>query len=69
MMMVYSSIVWGKTLRDGSDNVFGIKRSPQTICPRNRVLHVGGSTAETRFYTGVSISSDHPSRHCFRPTF
>ena len=26
--------VWGKTLRDGSDNVFGIKRNPQTtICP------------------------------------
>ena len=26
--------VWGKTLRDGSDNVFGTKRYPQTtICP------------------------------------
>ena len=26
--------VWGKTLRDGDSNVFGIKRNPQTrICP------------------------------------
>ena len=26
--------VWGKTLREGSENVFGIRRDPQTtICP------------------------------------
>ena len=26
--------VWGKTLRDGDNNVFGIKRNPQTkMCP------------------------------------
>ena len=26
--------VWGKTLRDGDSNVFGIKRNPQSrICP------------------------------------
>jgi hypothetical protein len=26
--------VWGKTLRDGNSNIFGIKRNPQTsVCP------------------------------------
>ena len=32
--------VWGKTLRDGHDNVFGIKRNPQAkICPVQGIEH------------------------------
>ena len=32
--------VWGKTLRDGDNNVFGIKRNPQTkICPVQGIEH------------------------------
>ena len=42
--------VWGKTLRDGDNNVFGIKRNPQTkICPQcsgKRTLHGSGSATK-----------------------
>ena len=32
--------VWGKNLRDGDDNVFGIRRNPQTrICPVQGIQH------------------------------
>ena len=32
--------VWGKTLRDGDDNVFGIKRNRQAkICPVQGIEH------------------------------
>lgn len=32
--------IWGKTLRDSSDNVFGIRPNPQTlICPVHGIEH------------------------------
>ncbi|XP_028513090.1 uncharacterized protein LOC114574514 [Exaiptasia diaphana] len=49
--------VWGKTLRDGDQNVFGIRRNPQTvICPISGadiaeiMDHVGWSRRHTAHY-------------------
>lgn len=49
--------VWGKTLQDGDNNVFGIKRNPQTkICPQcsgNRTLHGSGLATKDQFNAGI----------------
>jgi integrase len=53
--------VWGKTLRDGDQNVFGIRRNPNlTICPVAAIEH----------YVAVSnaMQIDLTTGYLFRPT-
>ena len=53
--------VWGKTLRDGSDNVFGIKRNPQTtICPVHGI--------ERYMLVAQQLKLDLTQGYLFRPT-
>ena len=53
--------VWGKTLRDGDNNVFGIKRNPQTkICPVQRIEHYMAVAQQLRI--------DLTRGYLFRPT-
>lgn len=53
--------VWGKTLRDGSSNVFGIKRNPQTaICPVHGI--------EQYMAIAEELKIDLRSGYLFRPT-
>ena len=41
--------MWGKTLRDGDNNVFGIKRNPQTkICPVQGIEHYMAAAQKLR---------------------
>ena len=53
--------VWGKTLRDGDDNVFGIKRNPQAkICPVQGIEHYMAVAQQLRI--------DLTRSYLFRPT-
>ena len=53
--------VWGKTFRDGDNNVFGIKRNPQTkICPVQRIEHYMAVAQQLRI--------DLTRVYLFRPT-
>ena len=53
--------VWGKTLRDGYDNVFGIKRNPQAkICPVQGIEHYMAVAQQLRI--------DLTRGYLFRPT-
>ena len=53
--------VWGKTLRDGDNNVFGIKRNPQTkICPVQGIEHYMAVAQQLRI--------DLTRGYLFRPT-
>ena len=55
------NLVWGKTLRDGDNNVFGIKRNPQTkICPVQGI----------EYYMAVAqqLRIDLTRGYLFRPT-
>lgn len=53
--------VWGKTLRDGSNNVFGIKRNPQTkIYPVQRI--------ERYMAVAQHLGIDLTRGYLFRPT-
>ena len=53
--------VWGKTLRDGDSNVFGIKRNPQTkICPVQGIEYYMAMTQQLRI--------DLTRGFLFRPT-
>ena len=59
MMGFYS--IWGKTLRDGDQNVFGIRRNPQSvICPIRGIEH----------YVDVArrMQVDLTRGYLFRPT-
>ena len=53
--------IWGKTLRDGDQNVFGIRRNPQTaICPiRGIELYMGVARQ-----IGINLTTSY----LFRPT-
>ena len=47
--------VWGKTLRDGDDNVFGIKRNSQAkICPAQGIEHYIAVAQQLR----IDLTSD-----------
>ena len=53
--------IWGKTLRDGNENVFGIRRNPQSvICPIRGIEH----------YVDVArrMQVDLTRGYLFRPT-
>ena len=53
--------VWGKTKRDGSDNVFGIKRNPQTvICPVHGI--------ERYMLVAQQLNLELTQGYLFRPT-
>ena len=53
--------VWGKTLRDGHSNVFGIRRNPQTvICPVKGI--------EDYMAIARQVKVDLTKRYLFRPT-
>ena len=53
--------VWGKTLGDGSDNVLGIKRNPQTtICPVHGI--------ERYMLVAQQLKLDLTQGYLFRPT-
>ena len=52
--------VWGKTLRDGDSNVFGIKRNPDVVCP------VAG--IERYIEIARSLNIDLTTGYLFRPT-
>ena len=52
--------VWGKTLRDGDNNVFGIKRNPGK--QRSVPLYGSGSATKDRFNEGLSFSPTYSSR-------
>ena len=55
------SHVWGETLRDGSDNVFGIKRNPQTvICPVHGI--------ERYMLVAQQLKLELSQGYLFRPT-
>ena len=63
--------VCGKTLRDGDNNVFGIKRNPQTkICPVQGIEHLygSGSAIRDRFNEGIPFSPNYSSREHTRCT-
>lgn len=65
--------VWGKTLRDDDNNVFGIKRNPQTkICPQcsgNRTLHGSGSATKDQFNAGIPLNPTTPQGGILDATF
>ena len=53
--------VWGKTLRDGDQNVFGVRRNPHTaICPIKGI--------EQYMAVAQQLSIDLSSGYLFRPT-
>ena len=53
--------VWGKTLRDGSDNVFGIKRNPETVtCPVHGI--------ERYMLVAQQLNLELTQGYLFRPT-
>jgi hypothetical protein len=53
--------VWGKTLRDGDENVFGIRRNPQTmICPIKGI--------EQYMAIARQLRVDLTTGYLFRPT-
>ncbi|KAK3724613.1 hypothetical protein QZH41_001972 [Actinostola sp. cb2023] len=55
------SHVWGKTLRDGDENVFGIRRNPQTtICPIRGI--------ERYMEVACEMKIDLTRGYLFRPT-
>lgn len=53
--------VWGKTLRDSFNNIFGVKRNPQTkICPVQGIAHYMAVAQQLRI--------DLTRGYAFRPT-
>ena len=53
--------IWGKTLRDGDTNVFGIRRNPQTaICPVEGI--------ERYMFIAKQLKLDLTTGYLFRPT-
>ena len=53
--------VWGKTLRDGNSNIFGIKRNPQTsVCPVRGI--------EQYIAIAEQLKINLKSGYLFRPT-
>ena len=60
-MMTVSCLTTCKTLRDGDDNVFGIKRNPQAnICPVQGIEHYMAVAQQLKIYLTRG--------HLFRPT-